>query len=328
MKVTARSTPNIALIKYWGNRNDELRLPAGDSLSMNLNSPEVEITIEKSDDFAVTSFDRNGKRIELNETGAARFRKHHALTYQYISTLISEIEFPLFNITIDSQIPRSIGVASSSAIFSALAECYSVLVGTYCNTPLQREQISIIARLGSGSAARGVFGGYVALRTNGEADQIAPETHWELHDIIVIPTQEEKKVGSTEGHALAHTSPYFTERISKIPQRMQECTDAILTKDFEKLQRVAEEDCLDMHRVMETSTPPLHYLSDETHRIVKEITNLRKREHLEVLYTMDAGPTVHLLCTDDTRAKVFDFAHAQKGCSVIEAKVGKGSHLV
>ncbi len=330
MKISARSTPNIALIKYWGNRNDGLRLPAADSLSMTLDSPCISATVEASDHFSVQSFDERGTENPQNEKSIARLKKHWELTRNYLDTINRIDGMPdAVSIVIRSEIPPAIGIASSAAVFSCLSEAHAGFVS------LTREEISILARLGSGSAARSVFGGFVTLENTGGTDigsaharQVAPETHWQLHDVIIVPSREQKKVGSTEGHAMASTSPLFKERITQIPRRMQECTDAITKKDFEKLQHVSEEDSLDMHHVMEKQNPPLKYLSEETRRIIREIEALRKSDHLEVLYTMDAGPTVHLICTDEALKAINDFADVQKGCIVFRAKVGGGSTLV
>ena len=102
---------------------------------------------------------------------------------------------------------------------------------------------------------------------------------------------------------------------------------ALKTKDFEKLRKVSEEDALDMHRVMQTQTPFLEYLSDATHRILRDIEMLRDSDNLNVLYTMDAGPTVHLICTEDSRAAIENFAEAQKDCIVFKAKTGGSSYV-
>ncbi len=334
MSVLAVSAPNIALIKYWGNRNNEWRLPVADSLSMTLDGPRLEAEIEASDEFSILSFDANTSPKPQSDAAIMRLKKHWDLTRQYLETIDKTAGLPEnVKIVIRSAIPPAIGIASSAAVFSALAEGYAALLKP--KAALTREEISVIARLGSGSAARSIFGGYAGLfNTGGEGidsargKQVATEHHWLLHDIIIVPSQEEKKVGSTEGHALAATSPLFEERIKQIPRRMKECTDAILAKDFEKLQHISEEDSLDMHRVMETQIPSLKYLSSETHRIIREIEVLRKEEHLEVLYTMDAGPTVHLFCTEDSRKTVEAFAESQKNCIIFKAKTGSGSRIV
>lgn len=330
--VTAISSPNIALIKYWGNRDNALRLPAADSLSMVLDTPTVTATVEPSDTFVVKSFDAEGNEKPQNEQSLARLKKHWEVSKSYLSTIGREKNLPeQISLTIHSAIPPAIGIASSAAVFSCLGEAYGALVS---EKPLSRKEISILGRLGSGSGARNSFGGFVALINDGEGigsaygEQIADEHHWLLHDIVIVPSVAEKKVGSTEGHAGAATSPLFAERLRDIPRRMRECTSALRTRDFEKLRHVSEEDALDMHRVMETQQPALHYLSDETHRILKEIEGLRASDNLNVLFTMDAGPTVHLLCTEDSVKTVADFAEAQKGCIVFKAKTGGPSRLL
>ncbi|MFH1444319.1 MAG: diphosphomevalonate decarboxylase [Candidatus Peregrinibacteria bacterium] len=336
---TARSTPNIALIKYWGNRNEELRLPMAPSVSMTLDRPTVEITVEEADTFAIHSFLADGSEKTLKERDIERFRKVLALMQRYLATLhaagVHEPQLPEHvSITVHSHIPPAIGLASSAAVFSCFAKAIAGLI-----TPkiaLTDMQTSILARLGSGSAARSIFGGFSTLEEGSDmelgsawSEQIADEQHWLLHDIVTIPAMEEKKVGSTEGHALASTSPFYAARVEAIrSHRQKECLEAIRTKDFEKLQRVTEEDCLDMHHVMQTSKPPLQYLNAETHRIVDAIKELRTKEHLPVLFTMDAGPTVHLVCPDEAKDAVLSFAKAQKGCTIFETKVGPGATLL
>lgn len=334
MSVTARSTPNIALIKYWGNRNDAWRLPVADSLSVTLSAPFVDVSAEAADEFSLRSFEPDGTERPLAGRHRERFTTHLALTKAYLEELGAGGALPASaSLTVRSHIPPSIGLASSAAVFSAVATAYAAMAAE--RIELTKEQVSVIARLGSGSAARSIFGGYAALLAgegggmgSSYAVQIADEGHWLLHDVVVIPSHEEKKVGSTEGHALAATSPHFAARIEAIGTRRQrECADAILHKDFEKLQAVAEEDSLDMHHVMETSTPPLQYLSGETRRIIREVSALRKAKHLPVLYTMDAGPTVHLFCLNEALPQVRQYAKEQEGCTVFESAVGCGSHI-
>ena len=335
MAVTARATPNIALIKYWGNRSDPLRLPMADSLSITLDRPSVEITVDHAPAMTVQSFDAAGKEKTLKEKDIARFAKHLKLTKEYLATLgIGDALPNAAVITVRSQVPSSIGLASSAAVFGCIAKAYAGLIAPA--RQLTDREISVIARMGSGSAARSIFGGFAALRAGqGNAidssfgEQIAPESHWNLHDIIVVPSHDEKKVGSTEGHADAHTSRLYPMRVVAIQERrQQECIDAVLQRDFAKLRDITEEDCWDMHEVMQTQEPQLHYLTDDTHRIVQGIMDLRDSEHLEVLYTMDAGPTVHMFCTDAARDRVSAFAKEQAGCTVYEAKIGPGASLV
>lgn len=335
MQAKARSTPNIAFIKYWGNRLDELRLPMAPSLSMTLDRPTVEITVEEADAFLVRSFLADGSEKTLKEKDIERFRKVITLMQRYLGTMGAENTLPeSIAISVHSHIPPAIGLASSAAVFSCLAKAAAGFVAPKIS--LTDKQVSILARLGSGSAARSAFGGFATLEEGngmeiGDAwsEQIASERHWLLHDIVVIPAMEEKKVGSTEGHASAHSSPFYAERVKSIRARRQrECIEAIQKKDFEALQRVTEEDCLDMHHVMQTQNPPLFYLNAETHRIVNAVQELRKKEHLPVLFTMDAGPTVHLVCPEEGVQAIRAFAKAQQGCTIFETRVGPGAALL
>lgn len=325
MKIRAVSVPNIALIKYWGNRNDELRLPAADSLSMTLDAPSVEVSVEPADTFSAKSFAEDGNERTLTKEEHSRLEKHYLFCKKYLEGLPASVA-----IEIRSQIPRGIGMASSAAVFSALAESYAGLVP---NT--SRKDVSILARLGSGSASRSVFGGFVAMNAGtgdsldaSYAEQIAPESHWELWDVIIAPSTDEKKTGSTEGHALAKTSPLFEKRLRELPDRYQMCLEAIREKNFLKLRIAAEVDCMDMHALMQSSTPPLKYLSAETNRITREIEELRAHDNLPVLYTMDAGPTVHLVCEESALEKVRGYAKAQKNCVAFETKIGGGSRIL
>jgi diphosphomevalonate decarboxylase len=332
MASTAIATPNIALIKYWGNRNDELRFPAADSLSMTLDSPTVTVTVDHAPALKVTSYDPKGMEKVLSLKTIGRFAMTVQLMKQYLGDALPGSLF----ISIRSRVPESLGLASSAAVFCALAEAVADLVKE--KAQLSREAVSVLARLGSGSAARSVFGGFVSLTTHyplptthsidsSFALQIASPEHWPLHDIILVPSREAKKVSSTEGHALAHTSPHFKNRIAAIPGRMKRCIDAIKTKNFPELQDVAEEDALDMHHVMETQDPPLNYLNAETHRIIREIKELRSKKNLDVLFTMDAGPTVHLICTEAARKEVEAYAKRQNNCEVFLTKIGAGSQV-
>ena len=333
--ITAISSPNSAWIKYWGNRNDELRLPMADSFSMTLDGPAVEIDIEHSGELLVRSFNTDGTEKELKEKDSARFGKTLEKAKTYLGEIGAGNAIPAsVSIVIRSNIPPAIGLASSAAVFSCFARAIQGLIAPAVE--LTDGQTSVIARLGSGSAGRSIHSGFVALRAGkGEGigssygEQIADENHWTLFDIIIVPEMTEKKVGSTEGHATAGTSPHFKNRIDAITKRrQQECIDAVLKKDFEKLAKVCEEDCLDMHKVVQTSDPPLNYLTEDTHRITNGIIELRQSEHLPVFYTMDAGATVQLLCTEEAVERVREFAYAQEECRVFEAKTGTGAYLL
>lgn len=326
MSVTAKSAPNIALIKYWGNRNNDYRLPAAASLSMTLNSPTVTVTVSHSEYTVLDS------TKELTPTDIGRFETTIENIKRYLISIGKETALPgSLNVKVTSDIPPGIGLASSSAVFAALAKAIAELA----DAKLTPEEISIMARLGSGSACRSILGGFVAMENVGDdmdgaiATQIADENHWQLYDIVIAPDITHKKISSTEGHRSASTSPKFDARIRDIANtRQQECVNAILNKDFAKLMHVAEADCMDMHAVMQTQTPPLQYLSTETERLVRELQGLRSRQHLPLLCTMDAGPTVHVICETGAKDVVVEFANSQEGCQIFEASIGRGANIL
>jgi diphosphomevalonate decarboxylase len=329
MKIRARSCPNIALIKYWGNRNEELRLPHADSLSVTLDAPTVEVLLETHDAFAIRSYEPDGAEKILNEKEKGRLEKHFNLVKKYLASIGTHIDTSV-SVEIHSHVPKSVGLASSAAVFSALAEAYAGLA-----PGISRRDVSILGRLGSGSASRSAYGGFSAMIAgkgddlgSSYAEQIAPESHWRLWDIVIAPSIEAKKTGSTEGHALASTSPHYAKRLQDIVLRQRQCIEAIMQKDFAALQTVAEEDCLDMHEVMRTSNPPLDYLSADTYRIIEDVKKLRTDKKLAVLYTMDAGPTVHLICEESALADVRAYAHTQTSCHIFETAIGEGSKLL
>lgn len=334
---TAVSAPNIALIKYWGNRHNDYRLPVSDTLSMMLDGPTVEVSVEEIESdqvLQIQSINPDGSERQLGEENVNRFVRHLDLTKEYLRTLNIDHPFPSsLKITIRSSIPSAVGFASSAAVFSGLAMAYSGLVKDQIE--LSPTQISIIARLGSGSALRGLYDGFV-MQVAGEgevidasyAEPIVPFDHWNLTDIVIAPELTEKKVGSSDGHKLAQSSPHWEDRVRALPQRFKEARDAIIEKDFEKLRNVSEEECMDMHQVMQTSTPSLQYLNSETYRIIDEIKELRKAEHLPVLYTMDAGPTVHCFCEEEAVSAIEQYATQQEGLQVYKAGIGRAAHLI
>src|SRR3989344_232483 len=152
MSVRAVSTPNIAIIKYWGNRNEEWRLPAADSLSITLDNPSVEVAVDHSEKFSARSFEPDGSEQVLTEKEIERLEKHFLLTKKYLDDIGEAKAFPsAVSIEVRSRIPRSIGLASSSAVFSALAEAYAgfdKLTAGGFEKRVPRHNISILARLG------------------------------------------------------------------------------------------------------------------------------------------------------------------------------------
>lgn len=286
---SALSHPNIAFIKYWGNRDNKLRIPSNGSISMNLASLETRTTVETSPEFRSDSLTINDRK----ETGTALERVKaflDLLREMSGSTLYAYVRS-------ENNFPSSAGIASSASAFAALAAAGSRAFGL----DLTEKELSILARRGSGSASRSIPGGFVewhAGRTNTDsfAEMIAPAEHWELWDCVAVVTEQPKTTGSTEGHQLASTSPFQAARVKDALRRLEICRNAIQEKDFEALAGIIELDSNMMHAVMMTSRPPLMYWSPKSLEVMIEVAKWRKNG-IPAAYTLDAGPNVHVICT-------------------------------
>lgn len=292
MKITAISHPNIAFIKYWGNRDNTLRLPANGSISMNLGALETRTTVETNSEIRSDSLTINGQEVH----GSALER-----VIAFINILREMSGKKAFSrIISENNFPQSAGVASSAAAFSALA-----LAGSKAySLDLSEKALSILARRGSGSASRSIPGGFVEWYKGGTNDDsfaktIASADHWQLWDCVAILTSEAKKTGSTEGHTYANTSPFQATRIRGAANRLKICREAILKKDFDALAEIIELDSNMMHAVMMTSRPALMYWSPKSLEIMQKVSQWRN-QGISAAYTLDAGPNVHVICTNES----------------------------
>jgi len=320
-QATALAHPNIAFIKYWGNRDDQLRLPLTGSLSMTLDGLDTFTRVNFNPDLTTDRFILNG----LEQSGAALERVAHFL--DHVRRLAG---IPLFaQVESTNNYPSGAGIASSAAAFAALALATSKAAGLN----LTETELSRLARLGSGSACRSVPGGFAEwLPGSGDADsyavQIAPPEHWDLVDLIVVVDRSEKAVGSSAGHKLAETSPLQALRIASVPERLEQCRTAVLTRDFERLAQVVELDSEWMHAVMRTSNPPLYYWKPATEVVLWNVRAWRAQGHA-VCATVDAGPNVHVIAL----AEEVSWAEAQLRAlpgvqEVLTAKPGGGARIV
>ena len=200
--------------------------------------------------------------------------------------------------------PTGAGIASSASAFAALAIAAAAAAGLQ----LSERDLSQLARRGSGSACRSIPAGFVewlpgTRDEDSYAYSLAPPEHWRLADCIAIVSAAHKPVGSTEGHALAETSPLQAVRVAQAPERLARCRQAIQRRDFAALAEVIEFDTHLMHAVMQTSRPPLLYWEPGTLAVMHAVRALRQ-EGLPVAYTIDAGPNVHVLCPAEIYPRV------------------------
>lgn len=284
---TALAHPNIALIKYWGNRDEQLRLPVNGSISFNLAELSTRTKVAFNESLPADLLFLNGRPAAPPQTE----RISHLLD------LVREMAHLSVSAKVESEnnFPTGSGIASSASGFAALTLAASVAAGL----SLSPEALSRLARRGSGSACRSIPAGFTEWLP-GEDDassyaiSIAPPDHWDLIDIIVLLDSNEKKIGSTEGHTLAPTSPLQAARVADTPRRLDICRHAIFARDFSALAEIVEQDCVMMHAVMMTSSPALFYWEPATLQLMQLVSRWRA-EGLTVAYTIDAGPNLHLI---------------------------------
>lgn len=293
---TAIACSNIAFIKYWGNRDDRLRLPANGSISMNLDGLVTRTRVTFAPELVRDQLILNGQ-----EASGDALRRVSAFL-----DIVREWSGQRWYARVESEntFPAGAGIASSASAFAALALAASRAAGL----ELSERELSRLARRGSGSACRSVPGGFVEWQM-GQGDEdsfafsIAPPDHWSLADCIALISTTHKEVGSTQGHALAATSPLQSARLADAPRRLALCRRAILERDFDALAQVVELDSDLMHAVMMTSSPPLLYWQPATVAVMQQVRAWR-RQGWPVCYTIDAGPNVHVLCEREISQQV------------------------
>jgi diphosphomevalonate decarboxylase len=293
---TAVAHPNIAFIKYWGNRDNALRLPQNGSISMNLSAMQTRTTVTLQPTLSQDSLFLNQRPVKGD--GLARV--------SYVLEIIRKMAGvnACAEVVSENNFPTGAGIASSAAAFAALSLAASSAYGLHFN----QTELSRLARRGSGSACRSIPGGFVEwLPGQDEPDSyavsIAPAEHWNLVDCVAIVESGHKPVGSTQGHALASTSPLQAARVAGAAARLDVCRQAILNRDFARLAEVVELDSNLMHAVMMTSTPALFYWEPASITLMKAIPRWRA-EGLDVCYTLDAGPNVHVICNASAQDEV------------------------
>lgn len=293
---TAQGHPNIAFIKYWGDKDPELRIPANGSISMNLDGLYSRTTV---------SFDPNMERDEITIGGSqpgeetqlrvARFMGH-------VRRLAGITDFA--RITSENNFPTGSGIASSASGFAALSLAASAAAGL----ELDQAALSRLARRGSGSACRSIPGGYVEW-TPGQDDKtsyafsIAAPDYWDLVDCIAVVSHEHKVTGSAVGHTTANSSLLQSSRIADADRRLDLCRTAIIKRDFGSFAEIVEMDSNLMHAVMMTSQPRLIYWQPPTLVVMQAVIEWRSGG-TPVCYTIDAGPNVHVITSGDYSAQV------------------------
>jgi len=309
MKASATAHSNIALVKYWGRAN-LLNIPLNDNIGMTKCGTgsvrlEARTTVEFSEDYGTDSAAVGGKRLEGREL-------ERVLEVVNPLRKAAGVGLP-FRMESKNDFPTAAGLASSAAGFAALVLAASKAL----NLDMTPEQLSTYARLGSGSAARSLHGGFVYWHAGDShetsyAEQICGPKDFGMGAVIALVSEGRKDVSSDAGHESAATSPFNDVRIGRSRELARKMRAAILDDDFTAVGKMAEESCVQMHAVMMTSQPALFYWLPATLAVLKAVRKARE-SGLECYFSIDAGPNVHCFCRPEKMQELQEILQGIEG---------------
>lgn len=312
-KTTYKASPDIALVKYWGKKDEVLRLPENGSVSIIVGGLETTTTVEFQRDLNKDEVTIQGKKVtkELERVCKHLDRIRNLAGTSSFAKVVSQNNFPL-----------STGLSSSGSGFAALTLAATKAAGL----ELTQKELSILARQGSGSACRCVCGGYVEWldgeRSNSSyARTIHPASYWNLRDLVVVVNEGQKSTPSTKGHKTAKTSLFYSERQDKIDEKINQVKQAISNKNFVQLGELMEAETLEFHSILLTSVPPIIAWHPGTVEVMLAVQAMRE-EGVQAYFSISTGFNVHVLTTSNhekltlSRLKSLDSVKRVIGCSV------------
>ncbi len=287
LQASAIAPANIAFIKYWGRKDAQLRLPANDSISMNLGGIETKTSVKFSPDLQQDTLTINGEPASSKERSRVS---------RFLDTIRNLSEFKYFaSVDSHNNFPKGTGIASSASGFAALTVAATAALGL----EFSERELSQLARLGSGSACRSIPDGFVEWKTanlhqDSYAYSLFPADHWDIVDVIAIVDAKEKKYSSSQGHEAAVKSPFFAARQEYLVSQTARLKDALERKDFSTFGECLEQETINFQSVIMTSQPAIYYWNPTTMAIILFVQQLRE-QGLAVYFSIDAGPNVHLI---------------------------------
>jgi diphosphomevalonate decarboxylase len=309
----AKAPSNIALIKYWGKKANQL--PCNPSLSYTLNESFTESELR--------IFPRGSRSwIEVLFEGESKSSFVPKIE-KWVDSFVSEYSY-LADISLQfnskNTFPHSAGIASSASAFATMAHLILQLENELTGQGVDDKLWSSLARLGSGSACRSISGplmlwGHIPSIEN-SSDEYACE--WNLvhqdfrsmGDAILIISDKEKAVSSSVGHGLMNNHPYAETRFKQANKNLIELLGAMKLNDWNLFSQVVEEEALSLHGLMMNSRPSYTLMRPNTLSAIEEIKKAQNNG-LPITFTLDAGPNVHLLYPLKHRGAVLEFIESK-----------------
>ncbi len=316
----ARAGANFALIKYWGKADARLNVPAVGSISITLEGLSTETTVEFDTALSADelTLDERPRPEGLGKVSASLDLLRAMAGVSTRARVISRNNFP-----------TGAGLASSASGFAALVTAAATALGL----DLAPRTLSILARRGSGSAARSIFGGFVEMHAGTAADgsdsyaePLLDGADWPFEVVIAVTAKGEKEVGSGSGMTRsAASSPYYAAWVAEQPADLATARAAIASRDFTALADVAEHNCLKMHAAALAARPPLLYWNGATVECLHAIRRLRAGG-VPVFFTIDAGPQLKAICAPGARSAVESVLREVPGVlELLPSRLGPGA---
>lgn len=297
--VEAYAPSNIALCKYWGKRDQALNLPVTPSLSISLGAKGTITQLSQSDSAHDTAW-LNDQPIDWATPFGRRLEE--------FLNLFRPSDSLHFKIVVKTNIPIGAGLASSASGFASLVQALDL----FFQWELTDTQLSILSRMGSGSASRSIWQGFVewhaGVRDDGMDSFAQPiEDTWpELCVGLLVLDEKEKAIGSRDAmQRTVTTSPLYSAWPAKVKLDMSSLKHAIMLKDFAQLGKTAESNAMTMHATMLSAWPPVCYSSAKTVTEMHKIWQLRQ-DGLPLYFTQDAGPNLKLLFLENDISAIQD----------------------
>lgn len=339
-EVTWSAPSNIALVKYWGKRRNQI--PENQSISFTLDACKTTTTVffskrNKADD--TYSFE-----VLLDGENKPDFQPKIKTFFNRIEAYLPFLKSYHFKIETSNTFPHSSGIASSASGMSALALCL-MSVEQLMNPEISQEyfnkKASFLARLGSGSASRSIEGELIVWGAHkaiaGSSDLYGIKYPYEVHqnfknynDTILLVDKGEKQVSSTIGHDLMHNHPFAKERFKQAEEHITKLKAILKSGDLDAFIALIESEALTLHAMMMTSMPYFILMKPNTLEIINKIWSFRKKTGLHISFTLDAGANVHVLYPENETEDIYNFiktelvAYCQNGHYICD-RIGFGA---
>lgn len=318
-KATFKSSTDIALVKYWGKKDEILRLPENGSVSMILDGTDTITTVEFQPELKADEITIQGEVISHESREARRVVKQ-------LDRIRKIAQVKIFaKVVSENTFPRGTGLSASGSGMSALTFAATKAL----DLEMTERELSILSRHASGTACRSSCGGFVEWKDGNTSETsysetIFPASHWDLRSVVVVVSEGQKRISSTEGHKSAQGSKFYAVRQKNIKQKIKHVKNAIAEKNFSVLGDLVERECLEFHSILLTSNPPYITWYPATIQIMHEVQAMR-REGIEAYFTINTGFNVHVITLPKyenivaDRLKKLDLVQ-----KILRAKVGEG----